>query len=238
MALTTDFSATPTSGTAPLSVNFTDISTGSPTSWAWDFGDGNTSTDQNPTHVYSQAKTYTVSLTATNGMGTDTETKVDYINVNMGTDFSASPSSNTYPYSIITFQDSTTGTPTAWAWDFGDGTTSTLQNPTKSYGSTGYYTVTLVASNAYKSDTEVKYNYVHVNLVGIAQKINYIHTYGPMKTWDVAPPIDILDMSVMSARGSASYNTLVNGLRVSINRSGSVIDSGFKRQDGPTIIFD
>ena len=41
-----------TSGTVPLSVQFTDYSTNSPTAWSWDFGDGNTSTTQNPTHTY------------------------------------------------------------------------------------------------------------------------------------------------------------------------------------------
>jgi PKD repeat protein len=77
----TDFSGDPTSGQAPLTVNFTDLSVGDPTSWDWDFGDGNTSTDQNPTHQYAANGTYTVSLTATNAYGSDTETKVDYITV-------------------------------------------------------------------------------------------------------------------------------------------------------------
>ena len=75
------FTGSPTSGNAPLTVNFTDQSTGSPTSWSWDFGDGGTSTTRNPSHQYSAAGKYTVSLTATNDCGSDGETKVDYINV-------------------------------------------------------------------------------------------------------------------------------------------------------------
>lgn len=63
------FTATPTSGTAPLNVAFTDTSTGSPTSWSWAFGDGGTSTAQNPAHTYTAAGTYTATLTATNGTG-------------------------------------------------------------------------------------------------------------------------------------------------------------------------
>jgi len=63
------FTASPTSGTAPLNVTFTDTSTGSPTSWAWDFGDGGTSTAQNPSHSYAAAGTYTAKLTATNSGG-------------------------------------------------------------------------------------------------------------------------------------------------------------------------
>jgi PKD repeat protein len=76
-----DFTGTPTSGTAPLSVTFTDTSTESPTSWAWDFGDGNTATTQNPTNNYAAAGTYTVSLEATNAGGSDTKTRTGYITV-------------------------------------------------------------------------------------------------------------------------------------------------------------
>jgi len=71
------------SGTAPLTVSFTDQSTNSPTSWAWDFDNDGTvdSTDQNPTHTYTSAGTYTVKLTATNAGGSDDEIKTDYITV-------------------------------------------------------------------------------------------------------------------------------------------------------------
>jgi serine protease len=74
-----NFSGTLTSGAAPLTVNFTDLSTNSPTSWAWTFGDGGTSTVKNPSHVYAAAGTYTVTLTATNAYGSDGETKTSYI---------------------------------------------------------------------------------------------------------------------------------------------------------------
>ena len=77
-----DFSADVTSGTAPLAVNFTDLSTNTPTSWSWNFGDGGTSTAQNPSHTYTTAGTYTVTLTATNAFGSDGETKTGYITVN------------------------------------------------------------------------------------------------------------------------------------------------------------
>ncbi|MDR6555704.1 PKD repeat protein [Arthrobacter pascens] len=68
------FSVTPTSGTAPLTVAFTDTSTGGPTSWAWDFGDGETATAQNPSHTYTAAGTYTATLTATNEAGSTSST--------------------------------------------------------------------------------------------------------------------------------------------------------------------
>jgi len=76
-----NFTGNPTSGNAPLTVYFTDTSTGSPTSWSWTFGDGGTSQAQSPSHQYTAVNTYTVSLTAYNAQGQDTETKVDYITV-------------------------------------------------------------------------------------------------------------------------------------------------------------
>jgi len=75
------FSGQPLSGTRPLLVRYTDLSTNSPTSWSWDFGDGDTSTLQSPVHTYTTAGTFTVNLTATNGGGSDTETKTGYITV-------------------------------------------------------------------------------------------------------------------------------------------------------------
>lgn len=76
-----DFSATPTSGTAPLTVSFTDKSTGDIDTWQWDFGDGTTSTEQNPTHSYATAGDYTVKLTVTGPEGSDTKTVSSYIAV-------------------------------------------------------------------------------------------------------------------------------------------------------------
>ncbi|WP_298666458.1 PKD domain-containing protein [uncultured Methanofollis sp.] len=80
-----DFTANMTLGTAPLTVGFTDLSTGIPTSWSWDFGDGATSTEQNPVHTYTEAGTYTITLTALKTGSSDTETKTGYITV--GTSF-------------------------------------------------------------------------------------------------------------------------------------------------------
>ncbi len=79
--ITADFSGTPLSGEIPLTVQFTDLSTGSPTSWFWDFGDGSGLFVQNPEHTYTTTGTFTVSLTASKTGSTDTETKVGYINV-------------------------------------------------------------------------------------------------------------------------------------------------------------
>jgi len=76
-----NFTASPTSGTPPLTANFTDQSTNNPTSWSWNFGDGATSSLKNPSHTYTSTGTYTISLSASNNSGSDTETKVNYITV-------------------------------------------------------------------------------------------------------------------------------------------------------------
>jgi PKD repeat protein len=80
-AITADFSGSPVSGTKPLTVQFTDISTGTPTSWLWSFGDGSTSTSANPSHVYLEQGTYNVSLTVANAGGSSTTAKSNYITV-------------------------------------------------------------------------------------------------------------------------------------------------------------
>ena len=76
-----DLSASPLSGIAPLTVAFTDQSTGEPTSWLWSFGDGQTSTATNPQHAYAAPGLYTVSLQVSNAMGTKSTTKTNLVDV-------------------------------------------------------------------------------------------------------------------------------------------------------------
>ncbi len=167
------FSGTPTSGGYPLLVNFTDLSTGNPTSWSWNFGDGSgTSTTQNPSYTYTAAGTYTVSLTATNAYGSDAETKTGYITVTAPppptANFSGTPTSGDYPL-LVSFTDLSSESPTSWNWNFGDGSgTSTAQNPSYTYTAAGTYTVSLTATNAYGSDTETKTDYITVSEPGTA----------------------------------------------------------------------
>ncbi|MFC1715382.1 S8 family serine peptidase [Candidatus Poribacteria bacterium] len=162
-----DFSGSPTSGVAPLTVNFTDLSTGGPTSWSWTFGDGGSSTDQDPSYTYNTPGTYTVSLTAANGSGSDSKTEVGYITVTGPlplADFVGSPTSG-FPSLTVYFTDQSTEEPTSWSWDFGDGigSTSTAQNPSYTYTDPGTYTVSLTTTNANGSDNETKFGYITVN---------------------------------------------------------------------------
>jgi PKD repeat protein len=80
-APTADFSGTPPSGNAPLAVQFTDLSSGTPTAWQWSFGDGTNSTQRSPQHVYTTPGTYTVALAASNVTGTNTRTRAAYVTV-------------------------------------------------------------------------------------------------------------------------------------------------------------
>ncbi|WAI01765.1 PEGA domain-containing protein [Methanogenium organophilum] len=73
-----NFTADPTAGSAPLTVQFNDTSTGIGDTWHWDFGDGTNSTEQNPSHTYATG-TYTVALTVANTAGNDTVVKTDCI---------------------------------------------------------------------------------------------------------------------------------------------------------------
>ena len=83
LAPVADFTASPTSGSGPLTVRFTDTSINTPTMWYWDFGDGSTDSSTGiPSHTYADPGSYTVTMTASNLYGTDTITKTDYVTVN------------------------------------------------------------------------------------------------------------------------------------------------------------
>ena len=70
-----------TTGDAPLTVQFTDTSSGNPTSWLWNFGDGATSSQRNPSHTYDRGGVFTVNLVVSNNVGSDTGTKFGLVNV-------------------------------------------------------------------------------------------------------------------------------------------------------------
>ncbi|MEO1436483.1 MAG: PKD domain-containing protein, partial [Bacteroidota bacterium] len=214
-------------------VNFTDLSTGNPTSWSWDFGDGNTSTLQNPTHTYGGPGNYTVCLTVANDCGQDQICEDypiqdcepvdpiadfftmcqpgpemfpilanDFIGGGYTVSIESPPSNGTatingadelvytpdpilvgndtltyelcnncgqcgtaevimyvnraplilgvdYPSAGLTatFEVLTFGDITSWSWDFGDGNSSTLENPTHTYAAGGTYNVCITVSN-------------------------------------------------------------------------------------------
>jgi PKD repeat protein len=148
-----DFSANKTSGCAPLTVNFTDQSSGNPTSWNWDLGNGQLTTVKNPIVTYSQPGIYTVKLVVRNANGIDQKEKIDYITVfsSPSASFSANLTTACKPANIqFTDQSTAPGgaTITQWQWNFGDGGTSNLQNPTHIYNANGFYTVSLTITSS------------------------------------------------------------------------------------------
>jgi len=126
---------------------FTDISTGGPTLWAWDFGDGTVSAIEHPTKTYLTAGKYTVSLTVSNSAGTSTSTTTQSVTVDASAPLTAFTFARATNNTTIAFTDASIGVPTSWAWDFGDGSTSTQQSPSHTYPSSGQYTVKLLAGN-------------------------------------------------------------------------------------------
>lgn len=180
--LVANFSVDHTSGAVPLSVQFTDISTGGPDSWVWEFGDGNISYEHNPIHLYTSVGTYTVKLTIAKGSSTTYEEKPNCITVTSvppTADFIADQTSGDYPL-VVQFTDTSTCPHPiiGWAWDFGDSYTSTERNPIHTYNVAGTYTVTLTVENEYYDPgTEIKTNYISVsdlflivNFVGIQRQ--------------------------------------------------------------------
>lgn len=150
-SLVAEFEADYVTGSAPLTVQFTDFSSGNPTMWSWDFGDGASDIVADPVHVYQDPGTYTVTLTISDMDGAmDSETKVHYITVDDSGDlvakFSGEPASGFAPLSVY-FADLSTGDPVSWSWDFGDGQSGTDQNMVHVYNQPGLFTVTLTVTD-------------------------------------------------------------------------------------------
>lgn len=161
-----EFSATPTSGIAPLPVNFTNESTGLYDTCEWDFGDGSTSSNcGNPTHTYTTAGVVTVTLTVNGELGSNTRTRTSYISVYMPVqaDFIGLPTSGSSPLKV-NFTNQSTGDYATCAWDFGDGgSSSNCSNPAHTYTAAGVYTVTLMVNGSGGNDALSKPGYITVN---------------------------------------------------------------------------
>ncbi|MFA6333561.1 MAG: PKD domain-containing protein [Methanoregula sp.] len=160
-----DFFTSTRYGPAPFTVSFADTSRGyTPMSYQWDFGDGTGSEEQNPTHTYRNDGDYTVSLTVTNQYGSNTKTVPAYTGAGNPpvTDFSATPRDGVLPLTV-SFTDTSKNKPGSWLWDFGDGATSTDQNPSHTYTQPGVYSVRLSVSNHFGSDALSQTAYINAS---------------------------------------------------------------------------
>jgi PKD repeat protein len=202
-----DFSGSPTSGAAPLTVAFRDQSTGSPTSWSWSFGDGGTSTAQNPSHVYSAPGSYDVTLIATNAYGSSTKTKADYVTVTV---------TGSTPQTFTPVADARVSK-TQPTTNFGDHTTLRLkQSSTTSYESYAKFTVSGLTGGVasaklrmYVTDPSVAGGSIY--LVGSDWTESGI-------TWNARPPI--------SGTAIATAGATTKGTWVEWDVTGTVTNNG------------
>jgi PKD repeat protein len=139
------FEFSPTTGTAPLDIQIVDTSIGA-NSYSYNFGDGSSlmNTSQ-PKHTYESSGTYNITQTVTNSHGSANLTKTIRVKQLPFAYFYPTPNYGYAPLEV-TFEDHSTDT-ILWYWDFGDGTNSSLQNPTHTYTNAGVFTVVLTASN-------------------------------------------------------------------------------------------
>jgi gliding motility-associated-like protein len=150
--LVANFSGTPLSGCSPLVVQFSDQSTGSPTQWRWDLGNGTISFLQNPSVTYFNPGQYSIKLVVRNAAGADSVIKSQYITVNATPTiaFAGTPTTGCFPLPVQFTDQSTAGSGSiaTWEWDFGDGVSSSLQNPAHTYTAAGNYNVSLRIRNS------------------------------------------------------------------------------------------
>ncbi len=174
LPLVANFSAVPQSGQAPLTVQFSDRSTGAMV-WLWDFGDGSgESMLSDPSHTFTQPGSYHVSLKVSNELG---ETAVHMMDIqvsaseSLSADFIGTPQSGQAPLQVQ-FVDRSRGEINSRTWDFGDGTRDSAVNPIHTYTREGTYTVTLTVRDVHDmSDIEQKSGFISVSgnspLVGV-----------------------------------------------------------------------
>lgn len=136
--------------------------------WDWNndgVWDTDWSSDKNVNHSFETEGVFNVSMEVKDTGGLK-DAASENVEVEVGgeppdPDFSASLTSGTVPLTV-SFNDLSTNSPSAWLWDFGDGETSTGQNPSHTYTTPGDYTVSLTATNDYGSETEVRPDYIEV----------------------------------------------------------------------------
>ena len=172
--LVVDFESDVVEGLAPLALKFYSSSTSDDSpivSWAWRFGDGESSDERNPEHTYGAAGTYDVALAVMTADDEGAELKRDFILVTtdgegevLVAEFEADVMEGSAPL-VVQFTDLSTSVDlliTSWLWSFGDGETSTEQNPIHAYAVEGVYSVSLVVAVGAVVATEMKLDLIEV----------------------------------------------------------------------------
>ena len=218
-----NFTGAPTNGLAPLSVSFTNLSSGA-TNYSWDFGDGHTSTATNPANTYSNAGSYTISLTAIGAGGTNTLGRTNYVVVTnpppVVANFTGGPTNGLAPLTV-SFTNLSSGA-TNYSWDFGDGQTSANLNPTNTYTNAGSYSVSLTAIGAGGTNTLTRTNYI---LVTNPPPPAVVADFAAGPTNGVAP-LTVLFTNLSSGATNYSWDFGDSNLSASINPTNTYTNAG------------
>ncbi|MGZ8549369.1 MAG: PKD domain-containing protein, partial [Chitinophagaceae bacterium] len=205
---------------APFTVQFTDITPGA-TSWSWDFGDGNTSNQKNPSHQYNQFGNYTVKLVSGTSLGCeDSIIKTGLIKV-QETTVQFNPGGGCIPFTYspqATIQ--TVDSIATYLRTFGDGATSTIQNPTHIYNLAGNYDITLTVTTVGGCTRTATIN-------------NGVRTGTPPTVDFTGTPLDTCANETISFTGQAVTSTGAEVLWL-----WNFGDGASSTQQNPTHIFD
>ncbi len=193
--------------------SFIDRSQFNPSSYYWDFGDGNNSTLSNPSHSYTKPGSYKVSLRVNNTYGFDTISQMVTANP-LFANFSTSTNFVVEQDSATSFYDSSI-TANSWAWDFGDGNTSTVQNPTHTYVTKGNYIVNLTVTDNRGCTQNVSKNMLVAYSIGIEENLidpqMYIYPNPAADYFTLKTNVSISSIKIFDATGKVIYNEVLSG---------------------------
>jgi PKD repeat protein len=215
-----EFFANLTEGLAPLTVNFTNLSTNA-TSYAWDFGDGNSSTNNNPVNTYSNAGLFSVTLAAIGPGGTNSVTLINYITITNAppplpvANFIADVTEGLAPFTVNFTNLSAHAT--TYAWDFGDGNSSTNINPSNTYSNAGLFSVTLAAIGPGGTNSVTLINYITITN---------------------APPPVLAVFPAQMAFGPVFTGTVAHASFVISNAGGSLLNATANLASAPFALLD
>lgn len=208
------FSSNTVSGCGPLDVQFMDLTIGNPSSWFWEFegGEPATSTDQNPLVSYTEAGLFNVRLTVGNTFGSHQIELTNY--VNMQTEpvgaFEAILENLT-----IQLNSQSLGGSLSHSWNFGDGTTSTEENPSHTYSENGLYEVRLIVENQCGVDTIAESYNIVITDTYTPEKIELLQVYpnpndGGFNLKMEGEGSDKVDIVIFNAVGQLFYQTNID----------------------------
>ncbi|MEO1052375.1 MAG: PKD domain-containing protein [Bacteroidota bacterium] len=207
-----NFSANVTSGCSPLVVNFdASASTGTaPLNYIWDFGNGNTTsgaTKVTPGAIYTAPGTYTVTLRVEDANGNQSAPRTLAINVrqNPAANFALAGIGDGCAPLTVSFNDLSTpgsGAINSWIWDFGDGNSSTDQNPSHTYNLSGVYNVSLIVEDV--NGCRDNFNIDGIVSVGQSADVDF-GTVGAKSACANTLAVDFQDQSVLTGVGPFTY---------------------------------